>query len=379
MKVTNILRTANRASDYSHLVIGGGVVGLAIGSRLSKIGSNSVLLVEQHNELGTETSSRNSEVIHAGIYHPPNSLRTKLCIRGKHLLYELGEKYGIEMKKCGKWIVAQDDSQYKFLEQMYIRSKEIGVRLEWIPLEKAKELEPAVIAKAGILHSPTTGIVSAHSLMSYLEGSMQSNGADISVNTKVTGIEYQGNSNGYIVNCQSGGEETSIKADNVINCAGLHAPDISNMVLPEDRHIKAYYAKGNYFSYTSSKPTVSRLIYPCPNDFASLGTHLTLDMAGRLKFGPDLEWVESPDDLSVNGENLDAAIEEIKKYFDLDSSHLVPDYAGIRPKIVNTTKFQDFVIRQEAGLPGFVNLLNIESPGLTASTAIAEYVENLLI
>lgn len=374
-----MIRQASRTSDYSHLIIGGGAIGLAIGARMSLLASNSVLLVEKHSELGTETSSRNSEVIHAGIYHPPNSLRTKLCIRGKHLLYEVGEKYGVEMRKCGKWIVAQDDSQYKFLEQMYNRSKEIGVRLEWVSLDRAKQLEPAVIAKAGILHSPTTGILSAHSLMTYLEGVMQSNGADISLDTVVTGIEYRGNSNGYLVTCQSGAEPVTIRADNIINSAGLYAPNVSNMLLPKDRHVQAYYAKGNYYSYTSSKPAVSRLIYPCPSDFGSLGTHLTIDLAGRIRFGPDFEWVDRPDDLAVNGKNLDRAIEDIRNYVDLDPEHLVPDYAGIRPKIVNTTKFQDFVIRQEPGFPGFINLLNMESPGLTASMAIAEYVENLLL
>jgi 2-hydroxyglutarate dehydrogenase len=366
--------------DFSHLVIGGGVVGLAVAARLSRTVANSVLLIERHPLVGSETSARNSEVIHAGLYHPAHSLRTKLCIRGKQLIYEAGEKYGIELKKCGKWIVAQNESQHEYLERMYQRAKdETGVPLEWISLSKAKQLEPAIIANTAILHSPTTGIVSAHSLMHYLSGEISSNGGDIATNTLVTDISPK-DGEGYSVSCQSeNGDQTIITADKVINSAGLHAPHVSNMLLPNHRHIKAFYGKGNYFAYTASSPTVSRLVYPCPSNHGSLGTHLTIDLGGRIKFGPDLEWVDSPDDLEVSSHNLEAAKKEILSYIDIDPSALVPDYAGIRPKIIGDAhKFQDFVIREEEGYPGFVNLLNIESPGLTASMAIAEYVEEIL-
>lgn len=173
-------------------------------------------------------------------------------------------------------------------------------------------------------------------------------------------------------------EEIVLEADAVVNAAGHGAPAVSNMLLPETRHFTAYYAKGSYFLYQSSHPKVNRLIYPCPSDYGSLGTHLTIDLGGQIKFGPDFEWVDSPNDLTPNPANLPQAIEAITQYMiGLDTSLLVPDYAGIRPKIINTKDFQDFIIREEEGFPGFVNLLNIESPGLTSSLAIAEYVSNI--
>uniref|UniRef100_A0A060T277 L-2-hydroxyglutarate dehydrogenase, mitochondrial n=1 Tax=Blastobotrys adeninivorans TaxID=409370 RepID=A0A060T277_BLAAD len=371
---------AKRASDFSHIVVGGGVVGLAIAARLSARPSNSVLLVERHREVGTETSARNSEVIHAGINYAPDALRTTLCIKGKEMLYEAGRKYGIEMNNCGKWVVAQDDKQYQHLERMYARSRETGVPLEWLSPEKAKQMEPAVIARAGILNSPTTGIVSAHSVMSFLEGQIENNGADVALNTKVERVEYLGNSNGYIVSCENEGETMDLKADCVINAAGHGAVAVSNSVLPSDRQFTAYYLKGNYFSYNASRPKVSRLVYPCPSDHASLGTHLTLDLGGKIKFGPDVEWTDRHDDYKVSGKNLDPAIKEIQTYLQgIDPTALTPDYVGIRPKIVPTGKvFQDFYIKHEEGFPGFINLLNIESPGLTSCMAIAEHVEQLL-
>ncbi|KAA8915934.1 hypothetical protein TRICI_001948 [Trichomonascus ciferrii] len=369
-----------RPSDFSHVVIGGGVVGLAVAARLSRRAANSVLLLERHVDLGTETSSRNSEVIHAGIYYPPESLRTKLCIRGKEMIYEAGRKYGVELQNCGKWVVAQTDREAEHLNKLYERSRITGVPLEWINPEKAKSIEPAVIARKAILNSPTTGIISAHSLMKLYEAEMENNGAEVALGTSVDKIEYEGDSEGgYIVHCDSGGEKTDIKADRVVNSAGHGAVAISNSLLPPERQLKAYFAKGNYFSYNASRPKVSRLIYPCPSDHASLGTHLTLDLGGKIKFGPDLEWVENAEDVQVNGRNLEPAIKEINRYLEgVDPSALTPDYAGIRPKIRGDgAQFQDFVIREEHGFPGFINLLNIESPGLTASMAIAEEVDSL--
>ncbi|ANB14228.1 FAD-dependent oxidoreductase, putative [Sugiyamaella lignohabitans] len=367
--------------DFSHLVIGGGVVGLAIAARLARTAANSVLLVERHSQVGTETSARNSEVIHAGLYHPPESLRTKLCIKGKNMLYEVASKSGIEYKQCGKWVVAQDEKQHEYLHKMYQRARDFtGVPLEWVSLSKASQLEPSIIAKAAILNSPTTGIVSAHSLMTYYEGQIEQHGGDIALNTAVVAIR-QNETSGYTVSCKSDDSSDPIEltATCVINSAGLNAPNISNLLLPKERHVTAYYGKGNYFAYTHSQPKVNRLIYPCPSDHGSLGTHLTLDLNGRLKFGPDFEWVNSADDLQVNGQNLETVKQEISKYIKLDTSALVADYAGIRPKITqDSSKFHDFVIREEHGFPGFVNLLNIESPGLTSSLAIAEYVETIL-
>lgn len=359
--------------DFSHIVVGAGAVGLAIGARLSRAGLN-VLVLERHSLTGQETSSRNSEVIHAGLYHPPESLKTKLCIRGKNLIYEKAAKSGVMTRNCGKWIVAQTPEQVKYLENMKRRAEITGVPLKWVSLEDAKRIEPAVIARKAILESPTTGIISAHELMSWYEAELQEGGGDLATHTEVSGLRQVDQI--YEVQTTDGSKVT---APYVINAAGLSAPTISNLLLPSDRHIKSFFAKGNYFSYPLMKPRIERLVYPCPSNHGSLGTHLTIDLQGRIKFGPDLEWVNSPKDLTANAKNLQEAKKAISEYLDIDTSLLVPDYAGIRPKISTATNhFQDFIIREEKGFPGFINLLAIESPGLTASMAIAEYVEDLV-
>lgn len=370
--------------DYSHVVIGGGVVGTAIAARLladaEKKGSvSSVLLLERHDLLGSETSARNSGVIHAGLYFSKESLRTKLCIKGKNMLYEAAKTNPIELRNCGKWIVAQDTKEEEYLSGLLEKGKDLGVPLEFVPLDKAQELEPAVRARAAILNSPTTGIIDPHSVVSYSESEIQKYGGDVALNSAVVGLEYNHGTQSYTVHVQTTeGERMAIETENVINAAGHYATTISNMLLPRERHINAYFAKGNYFAYQASQPKVSRLIYPCPSDYASLGTHLTIDLGGQIKFGPDIEWVQSADDLTVNATNMPNAIETVNRYMiGLDPTAFHPDFAGIRPKIISDTKFQDFVIREEEGYPGFVNLLNIESPGLTSSLAIGEYVSNI--
>lgn len=377
--------TQSRASDYSHIVIGGGVVGTSIAAKLAqssyeKTGNPaSVLLVERHDRLGTETSARNSGVIHAGLYFHPDALRTKLCIRGKNLIYKAAEEgFPIQLQKCGKWIVAQSDKQAEYLENMKKKGDMLNIPLEFVPLDKAKAIEPAIKANTAILNSSSTGIVEPDSITAFSEAQLEKYGGDISLLTTVTGLEKTPQ-NTYKVTLKSGDEpEITLEADAVINSAGHGAVEISNMLLPESRHLKAYYAKGNYFLYTASHPKVKRLVYPCPSDYGSLGTHLTIDMGGQIKFGPDFEWVSSPLDLAPNPANLERAIEAISEYMvGLDYTKLVPDYSGIRPKIVNDKRFQDFVIRKEEGFSGFVNLLNIESPGLTSSLAIAEYVDDI--
>lgn len=370
--------------DYSHVVIGGGVVGTAIAARLladaEKKGTvSSVLLLERRDQLGSETSARNSGVIHAGLYFSKESLRTKLCIKGKKMLYEAAKTNPIELRNCGKWIVAQDAKEEEYLAGLLKKGKDLGVPLEFVSLDKAKELEPAVRARAAVLNSPTTGIVDAHSVVSYSESEIQKYGGDIALNSAVVGLQYNQGTQSYTVHVQTmGRERLAIETENVINAAGHYATAISNMLLPKERHITAYFAKGNYFAYQASKPKVSRLVYPCPSDYASLGIHLTIDLGGQIKFGPDLEWVQSADDLTVNATNMPKAIETVNRYMiGLDPTAFHPDFAGIRPKIISDTKFQDFVIREEQGFPGFVNLLNIESPGLTSSLAIGEYVSNI--
>jgi L-2-hydroxyglutarate oxidase LhgO len=379
MRHCRFLSSSSRISEYSHAVIGGGAVGLSIAAQLAKQ-NNKVLLIEKNTQLGQETSSRNSEVIHAGLYYPENSLKTKLCIEGKELLYSEAHKAGVEMMKCGKWIVAQTDKEDAYIELLHYKAKNLGIKTELISTMKCQYIEPAVEVKRGVLSSPTTGILSAHSLMLYYRTLFESNEGEVALGSKVTGLEKDGD--GYRVSVDSiDGEHVDIKVDNVINSAGLYADRISNMLLPEDRHVKYWYAKGTYYNLNSSFPEVRRLIYPVPGkNLQGLGTHLTLGLDGQIKFGPDVEYVDSPTDLKPSDKNKAAAYEEILKYLPhVMLSDLETSYSGIRPKLFDpdSTEFQDFVIREEEGFPGFVNLLGIESPGLTASMAIGKYVANM--
>ncbi|KAK9364757.1 putative FAD-dependent oxidoreductase [Lipomyces kononenkoae] len=368
-------------ADFSHLVIGAGVVGLSVAARLAR-GRGAVLLVDRHSAIGTETSSRNSEVIHAGLYYPPDSLKTKLCVTGKKMLYKVCEEAGIPYRNCGKWIVAQTDAEQEYLESMQEKARQLEIPTEMVPLSRAKAIEPAVTARKAILSSPTTGIVSSHSLMAYLLGKFEASGGDLALNTTVSGIEFDASRGLYTVQFNAGDEKRGsesmeLKFENVVNSAGLSAPLVSNMLLPPERHLTPYYAKGSYFSYGSSRPKTQRLIYPCPAGHAGLGTHLTLDLGGRLRFGPNVQWVTSPDDLVPEGSQLEEVYAEVARYLpQVDKASLSPDYAGIRPKISGPDHkgFTDFIIRKEEGFPGFVNLLGIESPGLTSSLAIGDMV-----
>ncbi|ODV96883.1 hypothetical protein PACTADRAFT_74489 [Pachysolen tannophilus NRRL Y-2460] len=373
--------------DYSHAVIGGGVVGMAIASELSKNPSNRIVVLEKNTELGQETTSRNSEVIHAGLYYPEDSLKLKLCVEGKKEIYS--EKGGlIEYRNCGKWIVAQNEKEHEYLNTMYERVSKLGIPIEFVSLEEGKKLEPFIKARSAILNSPTTGIISAHSLMNYYEYIFQknSNGSDISLGSKVVGIELTDKLNQeYTLKIDIIDEDDlmELKVNNVINSAGLYACDVSNLLLPAERHFKQYYAKGNYYSFTKSTPKINRLVYPCPptKNVQSLGTHLTIDLGGQIKFGPDLEWCNSPTDYSISDQRLPLVYNDVKKYFPIvEMENLSASYSGIRPKLIEPNsekKFQDFVIREEKDFKGFINLLGIESPGLTASPAIGKYVAQL--
>lgn len=374
-------------------VIGGGVVGLAIARQLSARSSASTVLIERHLAVGTETSSRNSEVIHGGLYYGATSLKTKLCVRGKDLLYDLCARRDVPHRRTGKWIVAQNDEQRAALEKIHAFCRdEIGVPTRWVGDEELERDGEGVRAVKGALDSPTTGIVDSHGLMMCLLGLFEDAGGVVALNSPVSAVRPLGTnppgSSGWELDVAdaSTGEPSTITASTLINAAGLGAVDINNLIAPPERHRKLFLAKGNYFSYSASAPRISRLIYPAPEPGAGgLGTHLTLDMGGRIRFGPDVEWVDSTSDLAVNASRLGQAIQEIKKYLPgVDESALVPDYAGLRPKLgqagaVGAGKgFQDFVIQKEDGFEGWVNLLGIESPGLTSSLAIAEMVEELL-
>ena len=306
-------------------------------------------------------------------------------------MYALCEKHNIPVNNTGKWIVAQTDQQWEELVKVHKFTRSIeGAPTNFVSLSEAAKIEPYVQAKAGILESPTTGIIDSHSYMQFLLGDFEDRSGDVALHSPVVKIEPLGGdgSKGWEITAkdENSGEESTFTAETIINSAGLGACDINNMILPKSRHLTQYYAKGNYFSYAPSTPNTKRLIYPAPEPgLGGLGTHLTLDISGRIRFGPDVEWVDSADDLKVNDSRLPQAIEQIKKFLpDIKEEAIQPDYAGIRPKLgrysaVGSGKgFMDFVIRKEEGFEGYVNLLGIESPGLTSSLAIAEMVEGLL-
>ncbi|KAF6815426.1 putative FAD dependent oxidoreductase [Colletotrichum sojae] len=383
--------TASARVDFTHAVVGGGAVGLATARALTLRPGTSTVLLERHDAVGTETSSRNSEVIHAGIYYGTGTLKTELCIRGKELLYAFCREHNVAHANLGKWIVAQTPAQRSALQRVYDHCKdEINVPIRWVGEQEALRLEPGVRAEAGVLDSPTTGIVDSHGLMVGLQGLFEDAGGVVALRSTVTGVTPLGEkgSQGWEVRVRDSatGEETTVTAEVLINSAGLGAVNVHNMIVPAEQQRASYYAKGNYFSYASSTPRVGRLIYPAPEPGAGgLGTHLTLDLAGRVRFGPDVEWVDSADDLMVNTARLPLAIEAIRKYLPgLDERCLEPDYAGIRPKlgdqgaVLQGTGFHDFIVRKEGGYEGWVNLLGIESPGLTSCLAIAERVSKLL-
>lgn len=379
-------------SDFSHVVIGGGVVGTAIAAELQEQPGNEVLLIDKNEQLGMETTSRNSEVIHAGIYYPPNSLKSKLCIAGKNKIYDAWAKgnFQVALKQCGKWVVAQTDKEAEYLEKINNIAKEVNVPVNFISPTKAKAKYPLIRAETAILESPTTGIISSHDYTLFHQARFENNNGTIGLNTELTDLEYNKGTSNYTLRLESDAGEMELTSDNVVNAAGLYAAQVSNLLLPKERHYQGYFAKGNYFSYlptTSIGKITDVLIYPCPNPNASsLGTHLTFDLGGQLRFGPDLEWLDikraEDIDYTPNPQNLKEAYKAIKTYFPsitLDSLH--PSYSGVRPKIYsleeNMKKFADFEIKQEPGYPGFVNLLGMESPGLTASWAIGEYVKDL--
>lgn len=350
------------------------------------------------------------QVIHAGIYYGRDSLKTRLCLEGKRMLYEYCKTNGVPHMNCGKWIVAQDDTQLDAINKIHDFAKSIGVPINFISKKEATRREPDVRAEAGALESPTTGIVDSHSYMQSLHGQFEELGGMTALASHVMRIDcpYPGSADWKIwtalpevaefettsplsqMSRQEAEDDSDgfITAETIINSAGLHACAINNLILPPERHRKPFYAKGNYFSYSKSLPKPKTLIYPAPvPGHGGLGTHLTLDMAGRIRFGPDVEWVDSPNDLapSMDGERFKAALEEIKSYLPgIDTGALALDYAGIRPKLgkssaVSTSKsFQDFYIKEEDGYRGFVNLLGIESPGLTSSLAIGEEVYRIL-
>lgn len=357
-------------------VIGAGVVGLAVGRALALAGRE-VLVLESEGAIGTGTSSRNSEVIHAGIYYPQGSLKAKLCVEGKELLYAYAAQRGVPHRRCGKFIVATSPEQVAQLDVIRAKAAANGVDdLELMTAQQAVHLEPQLHCTAA-LHSPSTGIVDSHALMLSLLGDLESAGGMLALKSPVLRAECS--DSGIVLIAQDG---TALRCRSVVNAAGLGAPALARRFegLPSSSVPKAYFAKGSYFTLSGRAP-FGRLVYPVPEP-GGLGVHLTIDLGNQAKFGPDVQWVESADDLVVDPARGDDFYAEVRKYWPaLPEGALIPGYAGMRPKISGPGEpAADFVIDGPAshGVPGLVNLFGIESPGLTSSLAIARHVAGLL-
>ncbi len=355
------------------IVVGAGVVGLAIARNLALAGRE-VLLLEASHAIGTGTSSRNSEVIHAGIYYPTGSLMARSCVAGKKALYAYCAEKGIGHLACGKLIVADNLVDLSKLEVIRIRAVANGVDdLGVLDAAQARQLEPALKC-AGALLSPSTGIIDSHAFMLALQGDFEAAGGIIALHSPVTAAcKTQGG-----IEIRAGeGEPLELRCNTLINAAGFYASDLAGKIIgmPREQIPKTYYAKGNYFAFQGRSP-FSRLIYPVPAA-GGLGIHLTLDLAGQARFGPDVEWVDGID-YAVDPRRGDAFYAAVRRYWpDLPDAALHPAYAGIRPKISGPGEMaKDFMIQgpDVHGVPGLINLFGIESPGLTAALALAELV-----
>ena len=352
------------------VVIGAGVVGLAVARALALAG-HETLIVEKEALIGSGSSSRNSEVIHAGIYYPQGSLKARLCVEGRDLLYGYCESHHIPHRRCGKLIVAPDAARLDELERIKAAAEANGVAdLAWLSGADARALEPELRC-AGALASPSTGIIDSHAYMLSLLGEAEARGAVLAYRTEVTALSCEPDG---VALTFAGDARPSLKARLVVNAAGLAAPAIARACGLDGEHApRPYYAKGSYFALAGRSP-FSRLIYPTPEP-GGLGVHITLDLGGQARFGPDVEWVESPN-YDVDLRRAERFYAAVRAYWPgLKDGQLTPAYAGVRPKISGPGEpAADFRIcgPAEHGAPGLINLLGIESPGLTASLAIAE-------
>ncbi len=381
-------------NEVDVIVVGAGVVGLAIAARLSQQ-FDSVLIIDKNKHFGEETSSRNSEVIHAGIYYPKHSLKARLCVEGKHRLYEYCQQRHIPHHNIGKLIVAQSEAEVQVLQTTLEKAVANGVEdCRWVSATELKHREPALAAHSALL-SPSTGIVDAHSLMQSLLAEAESNGAWLVAQTHMTHAEPT--NNGLTVTMNSQGEAMRLGCRYLINSAGLHAVNVAHSIegLNKQSIPTLHLCRGHYFAYQGKSP-FSQLIYPVPDPQGiGLGIHGTLDLGHQLRFGPDTQYIEQIDyafpdiqgptsgAISAYSNELpptlkDQFVAAIRRYFpSLDPLKLSPAYAGIRPKLQGPhDSVQDFMIQnnKDHGLNGLINLFGIESPGLTASLAIAEYV-----
>lgn len=364
------------------VVIGAGVVGLACARALALSGRE-VVILERADAIGTETSARNSEVIHAGIYYPNGSNKARFCVAGRNRLYEYCAERGIPHQRCGKLIVAATDAEMAAFEALLPKAAANGADdLTQLSAEEVRELEPEVIC-VGALNSPSTGIVDSHGLMLALQGEAEDHGTMLALNTPVDVVEKT--NSGFVVTT-GGGEPMRLQCREIVNSAGHGAVPLAETLreLPDEQVPQAYQAKGVYFRLMGKCP-FNRLIYPAP-DNASLGVHATIDLGGQARFGPDVEWLEATaqDDFAyeVDPSRGDSFYTAIRKYWPgLQDGQLAPDYSGIRPKVTGPKEAAgDFILSGpgDHGVEGIVNLFGIESPGLTSALAIGEEVPRLL-
>jgi L-2-hydroxyglutarate oxidase LhgO len=355
------------------VVAGAGVVGIAVARALARAGRE-VIVLDAAEAIGTETSSRNSEVIHAGIYYPKDSLMARLCVAGRRQLYAFCDDHGVAARRCGKLIVATSAEEDEKLAGIQARAEANGVEgMRVLTAAEARALEPNLVCTSALL-SPETGIVDSHGYMVALQGEAEAHGAMFVFHSPIRGGRAV--SDGVEIDV-GGADPTRLKARLLINSAGLHAPALARAIegMPRQLIPTAYYAKGNYFTLAGRSP-FSRLIYPVPVP-GGLGVHLTIDLGGQARFGPDVEWIDTLD-YSVDPRRADSFYAAVRRYWpDLRDGALLPGYAGIRPKIVpQGAPGQDFVVQapKAHGVAGLINLFGIESPGLTSAIALADFI-----
>ena len=368
-------------ADVAVTVIGGGVVGLAVAADLSSTYSP-LFLLERYPKYGQETSSRNSEVIHAGIYYPHKSLKATLCVEGREILYNLCTKNDIPHRRITKIITATCTQELSELDRIYALGTGNGVEMKRLTADEVHALEPEIKTVGGLL-SPSTGIISAHGLMDYFYHTIKSNGAEVQTHCTVVGLEKR--STDFLVTIQENGERSAFSSEWVVNAAGLECDTIAALagIDVDTAGYRLHWCKGCYFALPSSlSRCITRLVYPVPTK-DSLGVHALLDLGGRLKFGPDVEYLKNRTlDYTVDEAKRRAFAESVRRILPkIKDDDLSPDMSGIRPKIqAKGDPPRDFVIRHESdkGLSGLISLIGIESPGLTASPAIAKYVRALM-
>ncbi|MEH6491599.1 NAD(P)/FAD-dependent oxidoreductase [Halopseudomonas sp.] len=365
------------ATDFDLVVVGAGVVGLAVAQRLARDG-RSVLVLEQEAWIGQHASSRNSEVIHAGIYYAPGSLKAQLCVEGRDLLYAWCAEHGVAYRQVGKLLVAVEPEEVAAMTRLQANAAANGVDLQWLDAAQVHALEPQVRAVAG-LFSPLTGIIDSHALMQSFEAALQRAGGMLSCRAWVQGITPI--KQGLCVTGHSDGQAFSISARQVVNAAGLFAQTLQRGVAGAIQVPPVHWCQGRYFSYAGSSP-FRHLVYPMPDsNNAGLGVHATLDLAGQLRFGPDVRYTDELD-YQVDAHLREAFGAAVRRYWPAcDQARLQPAYAGVRAKLSGAGEpAMDFVLQGHTshGVRGLVSMFGIESPGLTASLALAERVKRML-